>query len=522
MEYNLDFLSNFQKRMEFIAPVALISQKVSDRSKYREYDLFSITFVLLDLLKELALQEDDADVDDMGDFIKFLLLSQYKLKIGSEVASDMAKFIVEEILENGGEMLRISIPNFETGKNTEKIFKLVEVKNIQIGKKNRYRATYSAIELFFRTDEVDREMRISMQTFIIKQKIQKGHYDKALAQIRNLRGMAIQLGSRIDNFEYNMRLNIMQIESREINELRSDIQKEFEVEKRDFGEIFGIIDERKSEIEAHPEIYNDKDEYDDMLLKLECIAQSLNSIIAYYNDVIIKAQKLTNIYREELENKMALGLTSQYDFKAMKNALESNIIPIDNVLSLLKPMLKFKYHKNFNLDKIFSEQIVVGNKIQEKEDSNKIYFPEDINVTEKSDVNKQYIDALNSVFTFMLNNNIKKLLLSEYLEKLKLYTEDYFEELITNNSIFKLVSIIYSRAGSKLNIHEVYSNARRLEFKEELSDFNTLFIINVLMDMDTRFKSLRYLKIVKSGDEVKQVISNSKIVAFNDAILLLE
>jgi hypothetical protein len=512
-----DCLNNFQKRMAFIAPIYLVSEKLGNRIKYKEYDMMNITFSVLCYLQEQTLAEDrGCDVVEIGAFIFNLVTRHYdneEISIGHDEAVEMAKFIIEDVIESKGEMLKPVIQDFQNKITSKPTIKLVE-SEIEIGKRNKYKLTHHGIELLFRTDEVDKEMKIDMGTLILKKAITSGNYDKAVLKIKELVNIARQLRIEIEELINNIRLKVEEIIIDYIKELQAKLNIQFNEQYNEFNSILKLVSERKRNINIDM-IGKSDTEIEEASNKIDFIRNKLDIIIFEYSLILSKKQNIYHIYSEELDNAMAVGFGNNFDFTNIKRELEKRVYDGEIILALFKPLLNFKFQRRFNLSKVFSPQLLIVEKEVSDDEYNEnslsmkgtVINERDKRIKEKNDT---YVHIV-----FTLLHNLAKLkgqwmTLSEFLRNIKKREEDYYNGLIIRD-FFVTILMIYSNPQSALLVKENY-----IEFKGNRvapdEEFREVYVVGKVCEMDETLKTLERLELKKIGSEVMDIDSKFKFM----------
>lgn len=514
-----EFLNNFQKRMQFIAPIYLIAQKLSNSLRYKDYDLMNLTFSVLCYLQEYTLTEgegDGLDVIEIGDFLFKLINGHYNQKISKNDAVDMARFIIEEVIENSGEMLQPQIQDFEKGRTLNPTIKLIKAKT-EIGMKNKYKLTHAGIEILFRTDEVDSEMRLTMEAFILKNEITRGNYDKAIQKTKKLVNMSYQLKIEIEETIQQVRANVEEVSLEYIKNLQGKLNAQFEVEHKEFKEILDVIKDKKANVNKDEKILIDQ-EIELAIEKLDYIKSQLDKIISEYASVLNQKQRIYDIYSKELENAMVINYENALSFEDIKKELEKNIVSESAILALFKPMLKFKFHKHLNLDKFFLPQDLFTEKPDDAgpNENSLDFVATELNPQEKliKEINDSYIFYLSLILEKITARGSQQIMLSELLAEVKEENESTYQ-LIVNKNFFTLILLIFSNTGSTLNIRENYIEYKAsiivqdIEFAEEL-------IVGQLVEKYPDFEKLKQLTIEKIDNTIINVGDRFKI---NDVLL---
>lgn len=503
--------------MSFIAPIYLISEKLGNRLKYKEYDMMNITFSVLCYLQEQTLAEDrGCDVIEIGEFI-FNLVNRHYNKDGvcieRDDAIEMAKFIIEDVIENKGEMLKPIIQDFQNARTIYPTIKIVE-SEIEIGKKNRYKLTHDGIELLFRTDEVDKEMKIDMDTLILKKAITSGNYDKAVLKIKELVNIARQLRIEIEELINGIRLKVEEVTLDYIKELQAKLNSQFNVQFNEFNSILKLVSDRKRNINIDM-IGRSDTEIEDASKKIDFIRNKLDIIIFEYSFILSRKQNIYQIYSEELDNAMAVGFGNNFDFTNIKREIEKGVFDGEKILSLFKPLLRFKFQRQFNLSKIFSPQPLILEREPDADEYNEnslsfkgaVIDERDKRIKAKNDT---YIFIVFTLLHYLVKTKGEWLNLSEFLDSIKNQGADCYEKLIIRDFFITLLRI-YSNPQSSLLIKENYIQYKANKVVPD-EEFREVYVVGRACEIDESFKTLERLELKKIKSRVLDIDGKYKFI----------
>ena len=504
-------LQNYTKRMKFIAPIYSIAEKLSRDTRYNMFDMMNITFSVLCYLQYSTLSNDEGCyLEDIGEFINELLVSYYETTISSEQSIEIADYIVRDVLQAKGSMLTAEIIDFDKGQIETFTFILVEsnLKFSKSDKRNRYRLTHEAMEILFRTDEVDSVMLMNLKTLILKKTLEGSNYDKALKQIIELVNISKVLYSKVESLLNRMKVRVYEISIKEVKELQESLNQQFDEQYYKFKNILDIVDKRKKEINTKLN-YNEEKKLEDDIRKLDMIKAKLNIIIEEYSKLLNLKQDIYTTYTNELLAAIESGYKTGLDFNKIRNEFESNIITSKNVIKLFNPLFKPYIKKRFNIDAFFQPQnIYYENLVKEDKKDNLILGDSDILVSNKlieiERINSIYESGLALILNYILSSNNLEITLEELVKKAKEKNDVDYSELVLKRDFYEMLLSIYRSKNNPLNLKECYEEFCQYEEKSILN-FNAVSVVGKVFIKDKNLRSIATLKIEKYGDTIIKV-----------------
>ena len=502
-----NFLEGFHKRMEWLSPIFFIAEKIANAKRFKdEYDLMNLSFIVLLYFQEVTLSEDrGCDVEEIADFLRKLISHHYSKDILYVDALDLATFIVEDIFRNGGAFFRLNTRDFSREKNIKDIvIKLIETDQIGLedDQYNTYKITNLGCEVLFRTLEVDKTMRISMEMLRLQQEFEKGNYDTAYRSTQELLNLSRQLRIEIDEMIRKIKVNIDVILKEEIDELHKRLDMNFEKEKLGFEKLLNQVYTRIEVLNQEIEVENNQDK-EKMLYMINRVSENLDKIILEFSKVLKSKQGIDLVYEKALIDSIDIGDNKRITFGKLLDDFESRGLTDENVVKLIKPLMSFKFNKRLNLKKIFEEQRIISEKKKEKTNDNRLNMKGIVDNSEKEkikDINDKYVLMLDTLIRYSYENG-GSITLSELLETLRTKEPEVYEELSNDKNFYVVLVRIYQSEGRYINLINNYKTYKELKLIPQ-SDFVFNYVVGKLLDKKKSYRNIKGIYIKKEANEL--------------------
>ncbi|GAE89321.1 hypothetical protein [Acetivibrio straminisolvens] len=298
---SLDCLKDFRQRMNNLAPFIHLARKLTGFQKYGEVDMISVGFsVLLFILENMLIGREECSIDNIADFLQLLLKRSYDINMTQEESREMAFYIRDSIAGSGGEVVDFKFRNLETNKDESISIKLIDTSYYEIKKSARYKLTDQGMELLFKTREIYTEFRINITQLYLKQQIEKGIFSGALQTVNELNLQVRQLREKLESLLLNIRQNVLGIDFEDLKQLFSRIKEQFEIERREFGNIKRILKEHRENIEKINYFELEEDELR-KLEQIKVLSEKLNITTAEHDRLFSEKLDIVGEYLKTIE-----------------------------------------------------------------------------------------------------------------------------------------------------------------------------------------------------------------------------
>lgn len=202
-------LNGFEKRMKFINIMQCFVRKdfpdtIRQMINGDSQILTNIIIAVMVFIEEKTLGvHQNCSINDITEFIEdfsHLLPQEYQI-----VPESMARFIVIEVLQNGGNPI-----NFITYHSEKNAFLPMTIRLLD-EVKGKYFLTNDAFDFMFRTKEIESELDYSVTRFRMHEYMKRDNYTQAMGESRELIRRIRNMSNYMDSFIRMCRENISQI-----------------------------------------------------------------------------------------------------------------------------------------------------------------------------------------------------------------------------------------------------------------------------------------------------------------------
>ena len=513
METNkFEFLEGFANRMNTIGAISSFVTKLIDtqrfspkvKENFTQDELINVSVAILCYLLEKTITREGATILQIRDFIKELVNVYYKKELEDETVLDITRFLVRDVFMGGGEHYKLDVINFEKNTVETKYYQLVKDK---VDKHNNllYMLSDLGNDILLRTKEVEQHLQITMKQILTKEFIRRKDFKGANAIAKDLL-IAINIERQIiDNFIDKVKTsNILSIEKGEYKKRIEGIFNTLEEQKNEFDNIIDLLNESEKE-------FINLGQYDNKIKDFQITKNTLNQIRKEHNILFEKRYTADFAYEEALNNAMSIGLTKRYDFnETIVEPIKENAALLENILTLLRPLLTVNVPKHFNIFKAFEEQQIIG---EETEISpNALELIEDTSSADKKvqeiiEINIRYVECLKCILDYCIANEGEKVDLKGLYNIFTRKQKEYFIEEDDGQSLFKVITMLY--------IGEVYYSSELLE-TETVKDenFNIATTFKELCLVDSKYKTISSFEVTMEENKNRIIINaeNEKLV----------
>jgi hypothetical protein len=232
-----EILNGFEKRMKFVNIVRAITEyRYSDEirsifgSGNEQDKLTNIILAVMVFIKEKTLSENqDCTLSDVKYFLDYILPNY--MGMNNCDTDFIARYIIVEILQHGGEIL-----SFQTFNSQTYTFDMVPVRIIN-EEHGKYTLTDDAFDFLFRINDIDETLDYSVTRFKMKEYMKRDNYSEAMEQSRELVSRIRSIKVSISNFIIRCRENVLRVSVDEYDTLITRIRSLLEDEYNELIEI---------------------------------------------------------------------------------------------------------------------------------------------------------------------------------------------------------------------------------------------------------------------------------------------
>lgn len=517
-ERNWEFLEGFDSRMNIIGAISSFVTKIVDSSRYSpkikenfgQDEIMNIAVATLCYLLDKTIIREGTSIIQIRDFLKELINIYYKKDLDDETVLDIARFIVVDVFMGSGEHYKLDVINFEKNIIESKYYQLVKDK---VDKNNKliYMLSNLGNDILLRTKEIDQHLQISMNQIVTKEFIRRKDFKGANAVARDLLIAINMERQRINEFIDKIRTsNVLAIEKGEYRERIDGIFDTLEDQKDEFDSIIELLNESEKE-------FINLGQYDKKVEEFMQAKETLNQIRQEHLELFEMKYKVSDAYKEALNNAMSIGLTKRFDFNdTILAPIQENIVLLENILQLFRPLLSVNVPKHFNIFKAFEEQQISEDT---KATTKSLEITEDNTKSENKareiiELNKKYMESLKCILDFCIANKNEVVDLRGLLNSFTRKQMEDFVEVDDGQIFFKVITLLYTE--------EVYDIRKLLE-KEIVKDenFNIEVTIRELLELDIKYKEIKSFAVFTDDTKNKIRLSTEierEIDGFNKRI----
>ena len=342
--------------------------------KYPEYDLISLGLaVLLYILDNMLMGRSECDHNDVGRFLQNLVRSNYGNELSGEEAEQLAYTILDH-LRNNGKPFEHTYRDLEKGVQESLRFHLIEIADYQIRGKIRFKLSQDGLDLLFKTREIYQELRVTIAQIYLRQQIERRVFDGALQAVDDL-FLQVQkvYGSLMDMRRAILR-DVHAVSIDRYKELVNRVQRQFQEEKRVFGELKDLL--RSTERDMRAKYLRDKEKQ--ALSQLLEVSRRLDIVVNEHTRLFSEKLELSTVLEETMESHIAHAFRTKINFdRELIDGVISNNATLDTLRRLIHPLLKLNPPKYFNAQKVFAPNLITRTAEEEEAESLTGYDPEE-------------------------------------------------------------------------------------------------------------------------------------------------
>ena len=188
-----EFLRNFQHRMKTVGSFVRLLENCARKEAWKQCGFDSLAvqvtmlFAVLLFIMEQSSRGEACTLDDIAGFIGGIGPEHFGADLAPAARFGLAKFIVQDVLTNGGRRMRFPARNFETGEDESVGIDFISGRMLGGRKRSvSYSLTENGYALLFGTLEMESNLRISVNQMIFEETLKKSDYGRALDSIKEI------------------------------------------------------------------------------------------------------------------------------------------------------------------------------------------------------------------------------------------------------------------------------------------------------------------------------------------------
>ncbi|HOP99949.1 MAG TPA: hypothetical protein PK604_03770 [Acetivibrio clariflavus] len=507
-----EFLKDFERRMEWIGIVESIVYKsvnIYNKQKYKELfdhqEFINIVFSILCFIMEKSLMGgEDCDIKSITNFVQNLNWEYYKKDMDEEDIKEFVRYIVLDILQNGGESYAFSAMNYTQNKKQSINIRLIKDERSKIdgNKKITYMLTEQGYKFLFRTREIEDEMQIPMEQLWVKELIKRKHFRNAYEHTKNLLQHVLQQRKLIESFIESVKRNVCDVNVDEYEKLVNDTFRILEEQNSEFLNLEKSINEAEKQITE-----TGFEAKEDDIKNIRLIKANLQKILSEHNKLFMKKQDVSDIYEEAIKSSIYMGIIERFDMEeVVLQRIEEDPKAVVNIHKVLRPLLMPDLSKQYSIMKAYDEQKIITDKEEQDENMN-IEIVEDDSDNEEdiiNEINNDYCEFVETLIDYILQKN-NSLSLSDFMDIIKNNAPDkYRKYFVEDKSKMFYTTILQLYESSPIDFEEIINLSKK--FIINLSrEFNLEYVIQTIMLRNPEMLKLKEFRIDKLNGNPIQV-----------------
>jgi len=507
-----EFLKDFERRMEWIGIVESIVYKsvnIYNKQKYKELfdhqEFINIVFSILCFIMEKSLMGgEDCDIKSITNFVQNLNWEYYKKDMDEEDIKEFVRYIVLDILQNGGESYAFSAMNYTQNKKQSINIRLIKDERSKIdgNKKITYMLTEQGYKFLFRTREIEDEMQIPMEQLWVKELIKRKHFRNAYEHTKNLLQHVLQQRKLIESFIESVKRNVCDVNVDEYEKLVNDTFRILEEQNSEFLNLEKSINEAEKQITE-----TGFEAKEDDIKNIRLIKANHQKILSEHNKLFMKKQDVSDIYEEAIKSSIYMGIIERFDMEeVVLQRIEEDPKAVVNIHKVLRPLLMPDLSKQYSIMKAYDEQKIITDKEEQDENMN-IEIVEDDSDNEEdiiNEINNDYCEFVETLIDYILQKN-NSLSLSDFMDIIKNNAPDkYRKYFVEDKSKMFYTTILQLYESSPIDFEEIINLSKK--FIINLSrEFNLEYVIQTIMLRNPEMLKLKEFRIDKLNGNPIQV-----------------
>jgi hypothetical protein len=372
MQFN--YLKNFPQRMKTVGRYALLLENSLQKLTWKDYgfatadEQINLIFAVLLFIMEKSLQEENCTLDDIAVFLENLTGEFFQKSFTYDDCHELADFIVNTILSNGGSAMYFQGYDFQTKEYQPIHISYIGNRIVYLTadiRRTSYYLTEDGYNLLLGTMEVENNLKISINEIIFNMHLERQSYDKALDDIKNIFNLLHIQIQKIEDAMLRIRRNALTYGTEEYRSILKDNYDTIDQTRQKFEGYRRSVQRREEEMrQLDPRDFTEEQE--EKLHELGEIEGYLSRVIDEHQKILKGSFDLRSLYSDELARISDMQLVRRFNLRT--DFFEKILDHPESLARMdvfLHPLLLKDPAKIFNVNKAFLMQSV---KAAEKND----------------------------------------------------------------------------------------------------------------------------------------------------------
>ncbi len=410
------FLDNYHKRMEQVAIHHYLNEISSIRDELRKTEftrqqILGLIIQLLCFIMEKSLLEQSCTLKDMETYMEYLMKEQGFMEADIDYGN-LVNHLVKTSLQNNGKPYYFTYYNFKEGKEEKLHIRLIEDTIIQVdgGDSFSYNLTAQGFQFLFSTLEVEEALQMSFEQLKLKYAIQKRNFGSARESVDNLFTLNRKQIQKIKEYIVQIKEDIGLFTSENYENTYRTTFDTLSQQNEKHEELYKLITTTKNQY-MEQNIDSKTSDMEDDLKNMDYIRSRLQQLLGEQRKLFNEQQNLGDVYNEAIGNVLYIGFENRIDMERdIVEAFEENVMSLDGMAKILRPLLMPDLKRNFNFTRAYSPQRIESYEDVTTEDN--IYLDETRDEEEEK-LHLERIDYVQGAYDEMISRILDGIMESE-------------------------------------------------------------------------------------------------------------
>ena len=497
-----DFLERFEKRMEFVAAVDSVVNRLNRNNdieqQFAPHEIDNLLFSVLVYIMERTLSEDhDCTLESISGFLGDILPC-YGKHFSPAETDTLARYLVKDILQNKGVKRTYKAMDYSAGFREWTVRLIAD--SVNDHNQIVFELTKQGYDFLFRTKEVDDQLGFQMEEIRLQMQIEKHYYKEAIGQSQELVRMLIQKRRELEQFERQIRGDLSSISGQDYDVLMHSVdamlaeeyetmqgieqkvrlaQNQFEEEERRRG----YLDD--SALEARQEVLG--------------ILDNVRRALSLQRQMLIRCEAMKKLYLNVLADSILFHSTRRYNME------DQILIPLASCTikgpkemdrlsrGLLAPLFQPEFPRFLNLELIYDRQAKVRESDQEQSREEEAMESEEKARERRNWRSRSHVRVVNELLRFAAAHPEGFSFASFYLA---LQKEEGFGELCRERLLFLAILRLYETEKIDLSL---WKKQHAEWTQDSTGEFDLSFCLGQVGRLHPDFYGLKCIRIKKAG-----------------------
>ncbi|MBC3888617.1 hypothetical protein GH810_09880 [Acetobacterium paludosum] len=505
----MDFLQQFEKRMEFIAVVDSIVNRRNTSPEIEnllsKVEIDNLLLSVLVFIMEVTLTEDqECTIDSIAEFLKEIL-PFYEKQLATSDIETLTRYLIKDILQNKSQIRAYTVMDYDKGAQRNIPVRLIRDKETDEGLVV-YELTSQGYNFMFRTKEIDEELGFELETVKLNLLIKKKNYRKAVAQSLELIRMLQSKRRDLQQFEDNLRNNIASVSGLDYDNMIVEINNMLQQEYESMIEINNMINLAKQRLLEEEENQGRSDEKIRQAKKdVIQISKNVERALKYQRRLLVESKAMKSLYLDQLEDSIAYTKIKVYDFEKMilrpleMLASGSSRSSVNITNKLLRPLFIPEPQRTLNLKTVYDEQSQVREIDEEGQGVEQEEVEEDNQPLINEGRNRNHTRIIKQMIKFA-SAHPDGFAFSQFFETLK--ADPHFHDMVANRMLYLVMLKLFEEGEVDINL---WLEDENNVVHEANGEFDLAYCLSAVLVQKEHYYDVGRIRIEKTDEEFSHI-----------------